>query len=238
MGLPPSIGSRTANSRLRSWRARAIRYRNLARSLPGSPAQSESHALLAAVTARSTSSGPASATSASFSSLEGSMVSKYRPDRGSTNLPPMNRPYRSWMDTMSLDSGAGAYSQAVARWGRRSLPGSMSFPMASVDREVVRPLVRAGPLLVDLHQHIVQQRRRADSEQIRRHPLPAERLVQEHQVLDGLLRLADAARHLHPHLPAGLVEEVPGRLHHAQGRRQRGPGPDLAGRGLDEVGAR
>ena len=35
IGFPPFIDSRTANSRARSWSARAIRYRYFARSLPG-----------------------------------------------------------------------------------------------------------------------------------------------------------------------------------------------------------
>ena len=36
----------------------------------------------------------------------------------------------------------------------------------SVEREVVRVLVAAGALELDLHQHVVQQRRRAEPEPI------------------------------------------------------------------------
>src|SRR5262245_62121420 len=54
----------------------------------------------------------------------------------------------------------------------------------SVDREIVRPRVAAGALLVDLHQDVVQERRGADPEPIRRHPLGAEGLVQQDEVLD------------------------------------------------------
>ena len=74
IGLPPFIDSRTANSRARSWSARAIRYRYFARSLPGRSRQRESNASRAAVTARSTSSAPASGTSARTSSVDGSIV--------------------------------------------------------------------------------------------------------------------------------------------------------------------
>jgi hypothetical protein len=80
----------------------------LARSPPGSSRQYRSEASRAATTARSTSSGPASATSDSRSSVAGLMVSNHVPDFGSTKSPPMNRPYRGSIDTMWRDSGAGA----------------------------------------------------------------------------------------------------------------------------------
>ena len=59
----------------------------------------------------STSAAPASATSASTSSVAGFTVLKAPPSTGSTNAPSMNSPYdeRSW--TTARDSGAGAYSK-------------------------------------------------------------------------------------------------------------------------------
>ena len=66
--------------------------------------------LRAAATARSTSAGPASATSASTSSVAGLIVLKARPSPASTNSPSMNSPYDGWRSTIARDSGAGAYS--------------------------------------------------------------------------------------------------------------------------------
>src|SRR5438132_4334354 len=190
----------------------------MARSRPGRTRHERSHARRAACTARSTSSGPASATSASFSSVAGLIVAKYRPDFGSTNSPPTNRPYRGLIATMSLASGAGAYCHCPAWAGRRSSRRSNFFAnrSSSVDREIVGTLIGPGPLLDELHQHVVQQRGGADAEAVGRHPLGAERLVEEHEVLDGLLRLTDAAGHLHTDPAARLAFEVACRLHHAQ----------------------
>src|SRR5262245_56625723 len=122
IGLPLSRLSSTANSRARSWMTRAIRYRYLARSRPGIVPQDWSKACRAAATARSTSASPACATLARGSSDAGLTVLKCSPLTGAVNSPPMNRPYSSWMETMSRDSGAGAYSQSVLV--RRSPPAS------------------------------------------------------------------------------------------------------------------
>lgn len=86
---------------------RAIRKRYLARSWPGS-ADHFSNALRAALTARSTSSAPAWATSARTSSVEGETVLKTLPSAESVNSPSMNRPYDGAMSTIDRDSGAGA----------------------------------------------------------------------------------------------------------------------------------
>src|ERR671935_38647 len=110
------------------------------------------------------------------------------------------------MRTMSRASGAGAYSHAVgiaAGSGRRA-----SSRLSLVNGEVVRVLVSAGPLLADLHEHIVQERRRADPVTIRREPRDAEGLVDLHEVLHRLLRLADPARDLHADDATGLLEDV------------------------------
>ena len=71
MGLPPSSDSSTANSRLRSWRMRAMRNRYLARSRPGSVDQSRLKARRATATALLTSSTLARAISAMGSSVAG-----------------------------------------------------------------------------------------------------------------------------------------------------------------------
>src|SRR5213595_2999620 len=99
MGLPEFMVSTTANSRLRSWRIRAIRYRYLARSLPGSRDQVRSWARRAAPTARSTSALEACATLARSSSVAGVITRKDVLGRAGANWLTMNRPYsgRIWM---------------------------------------------------------------------------------------------------------------------------------------------
>ena len=57
------------------------------------------------------------------------------------------------------------------------------------------------------------------------------------EVLDGLLRLADAACRLHSDHAAGLLVDVADRLEHAERDRKRGRARQLAGRRLDEVRA-
>ena len=63
-------------------------------------------------TASATSSSPASATSKSGSSVAGEIDPNHSFVRGSTSSPPMKRPYRSRIYTMSRASGAGAYSHS------------------------------------------------------------------------------------------------------------------------------
>src|ERR1022692_4699763 len=111
IGLPLSIDSSTANSRERSCRIRAIRYKYLARSAPGIGPQTCSKAVRAAATARSTSALPASAILLRVSSVAGFTVSNVWPPRAGPNSPFTNNPYSGAMDTISRDSGAGAYSQ-------------------------------------------------------------------------------------------------------------------------------
>ena len=90
--------------------SRAIRNRYLARSRPGIGPQTFSYAVRAARTARSTSSAPASAISASTSSEAGFTDLKLPPEAGSTNAPSTKSPYEGLMSTTERDSGAGAYS--------------------------------------------------------------------------------------------------------------------------------
>src|SRR3990172_8045606 len=106
---------------------------------------------------------------------------------------------------MSRDSGALAYSKAEGT-GERSWRFSRS-----VNREVVRALVAPGGLLPDLEEDVVQERGGPEAEEVRRQPLRPERLVHEHEVLDRLLRSADAACRLDPDAPARLLLYIPDR---------------------------
>src|SRR5215467_2940800 len=105
---------------------------------------------------------------------------------------------------MSRASGAGAYSHSsVAGAACRFSTSVIDSP--SVDREVVEGLVDAGLLLADLHQHVVEQRRRAEAEEVGRHPVTAERLVEDAEVLDRLLGGTDPTGRLHSDDPSGFV---------------------------------
>src|SRR5690349_7813469 len=172
MGLPPSRVSRTANSRLRSCSRRASRYRYFARSLPGRSRQPSSKAARAAVTARSTSSSPASATTASCSSVAGLIVGKEAPERASTHSPPTQRPYSSRRSTIAVDSWEVAYSSVNSAGWVRSV-------MRSVDGEVVGSLVAAGRQPPALHEEVVQQARGTQAEALRSQPPRAERLAHD-----------------------------------------------------------
>ena len=92
IGLPESIDSRTANSRLRSCMIRAIRNRYFARSRPGRLPHERRPARTAAATALSMSAAEAFATSASGCSVDGSTVVNVAPPAASRNLPSTNRP--------------------------------------------------------------------------------------------------------------------------------------------------
>src|SRR5256885_67978 len=106
------------------------------------------------------------------------------------------------IDSSTANSPARSWSAPAMRCGdlARSLPGSLRLgPSAhapSVDREVVGTLVHAGAFLLDLHEDVVQQRGGADAEELGRHPFGPQRLVEQDQVVDGLLRL--------PNPPGGL----------------------------------
>jgi hypothetical protein len=92
IGLPESIDSRTANSRERSWRIRAIRYRYFARSRPAIEPQLFLNALRAARTAFSMSAAVPRAIWVSVSSVAGLTLTNVWPSDAGTSLPPMNSP--------------------------------------------------------------------------------------------------------------------------------------------------
>src|SRR5436190_1297699 len=127
---------------------------------------------------------------------------------------------------------------ALAPRDRGPKAGMYCWMAHLVDREVIRRLVAAGLLLADLHQHVVQERRGAEAEQVGRQPVDPERLVDAHERLHRLLRVPHPAGGLHADAAAGLLEDVPDRLEHDQRHRHRRRGRELPGRGLDEVGAR
>src|SRR5207302_10007064 len=134
-----------------------------------------------------------------------------------TPLPPPPRsplfPYTTLF--RSRASGAGAYVQSFGT-GARSC-----FRSSSVKREVVRALVGARALLAQLHQDVVEERRRAETIEVGRQPVHAERLVQLDEVLHSLFRLADATCRLHSDHPACLLVHVANRLEHAERDRER-----------------
>src|SRR5215472_12977229 len=130
IGLPLSMDSSTANSRERSCRIRAILYKYLARSAPGIGPQTCSYAVRAMATARSTSAGPASATWVSDSSVAGFTVANVRPVAAGVNSPFTYSPYSGRMDTMSRDSGAGAYGQPRSVDSTAPGPDAASVPRA------------------------------------------------------------------------------------------------------------
>src|SRR3954452_24884243 len=124
------------------------------------------------------------------------------------------------MSTIERDSGAGAYSNS---W------------VMSVHAHVVGAGVVAGAELLALQEQVVEQTGGAEAEPVRVQPVRAHGLVDEHQVLDGVLLRPDAAGGLDADLPAGGGAEVAYRLQHHQADREGGGGVDLAGRRLDEV---
>src|SRR5690348_4644381 len=91
---------------------------------------------------------------------------------------------------MSVASGAGAYVQSFGTGARSCLCSR------SVNGEVIRALIRARLLLADLHEDVVQKRRRADAVAVGGEPVDAERLVDEDEVLHRVLRGAHAAGRL------------------------------------------
>src|SRR6476659_2511807 len=95
---------------------------------------------------------------------------------------------------MSVDSGAGAYVQPCGT-GERSWRFS-----TSVIGEVVRSLVAARLLGAQLPQDVVDETRGADPVEVGGQPVRAERLVHLDEILDRVLRRADAARGLHADL--------------------------------------
>src|SRR5215207_38352 len=94
----------------------------------------------------------------------------------------------------SVASGAGEYSHSSAV--RVAVTNSLLA-------EVLGALVAAGGPVLVLHEQVVEQRRGADAEAVGREPGVAERLLDEHELVDRLLGGAHAARRLHADLAAG-----------------------------------
>ena len=114
---------------------------------------------------------------------------------GSTNSPPMNSPYDEWMSTIDRDSGAGAYSNCME-----------GLPLL-VEGEVVRTGVAAGGHLLPLHEQVVEQAGGTDPEPVGIQPVGPGRLVDEDEMLDGVLGGTDAARRLDADLRTGRVRK-------------------------------
>src|SRR4051794_6871204 len=127
------------------------------------------------------------------------------------------------MSTIDRDSGAGAYSKTLLVMRK------------SVHRHVVGAGVVAGAQLLPLQQEVVEQAGGAEAEQVGGEPVGPGGLVDQHQVLHGVLCRPDAAGGLEADLPARGGAEVADRLEHDQADRQGRGGGDLAGGGLDEV---
>jgi hypothetical protein len=118
-----------------------MRKRYLPRSLAGSAAHL-GWASRAAFTAASMSSAVPRAKVESFDSFAGLSVSSVPPLAGSTNAPLMKWPCVSAISTF-VDSGAGAYSQALANSSAGDRPG----PAAEVARS---PRVRSWIVVIVL----------------------------------------------------------------------------------------
>src|ERR671920_1675517 len=121
------------------------------------------------------------------------------------------------MSTIERDSGAGAYSKMLI----------------SVDAHVVGAGVVAGAELLALQEQVVEQAGGAEAEPVGGQPVGPGGLVDQHEVLDGVLRRPDATGGLDADLAAGRGAEVADRLQHHQADREGGGGGDLAGGGLD-----
>src|SRR3954451_6289867 len=127
------------------------------------------------------------------------------------------------MSTIDRDSGAGAYSKTLV--------------ICLIHADVVGAGVVAGAELLPLKEQVVEQAGGAEAEPVGGQPVGAGGLVDQYEVLDGVLRRPDAAGGLDADLAAGGGTEVADRLEHDQADRQGRGGGDLAGGGLDEVSA-
>src|SRR4051794_38861661 len=103
------------------------------------------------------------------------------------------------MSTIERDSGAGAYSNRGA--------GRVGEDM-SVHAHVVGAGVVAGAELLALQEQVVEQAGRPEAEPVGGQPVRAGGLVDQHQVLDGVLGRPDAAGRLDPDLATGGGTEV------------------------------
>src|SRR5258705_57533 len=181
--------------------------------------------------------------SASVSSVAGLIESKYLPDFGATNLPPMNRSYFRFSFGSAV-SGAGSYSHRSPkiRCGTELEPVARVTGLVDVISvalgglsEVVRRLVSAGLFFFDLSQQVVQERAGAEAIARRVEPCVAQGFLDGDEVMERLLRGLDAACGLHSDGDARREVEIANGLdHHLCVRQSRASGGFARAR-LDEV---
>src|ERR1700686_2548738 len=134
--------------------------------------------------------------------------SKYLPDFGATNLPPMKRSYLGFSFGSAV-SGAGSYShkspkiscgiELVVAAGRAIALGVVMSVALRGLCEVIGRLIRAGFFLFDLAEKIVEQRARPEAIARRIEPRVAEGLFDGDEVVKRLLRRSDPTPRLHAH---------------------------------------
>src|SRR4051794_41975468 len=124
------------------------------------------------------------------------------------------------MSTIDRDSGAGAYSKTLL------------VMRESVHRHVVGAGVVAGAQLLPLQQEVVEQAGGAEAEQVGGEPVGPGGLVDQNQVLHGVLRRPDAAGGLEADLPARGGAEGAGRLEHDPADRERRGGGEASRGGV------
>src|SRR5438132_5164888 len=109
---------------------------------------------------------------------------------------------------------------------------------SSVESKIIATLICPGSFLPNLHQDVIEQRRRANAKEIRRHPFRPHRLVQEHEIRERQLRVGNTARRLHADFLPGDVMKVTDYLEHDHIYLQLRVDRDLSDIGLDEISAR
>src|SRR5580765_6883609 len=116
----------------------------------------------------------------------------------------------AWVVSISATSHSSSPNPPPTLMGGGELTGERIKRMSqschesvslSVQGEVVAALVRAGAFLAELHEDVVEERGGAEPVELRRQPRRPKRLVDEDEVLNRLLRLANPARGLEADAP-------------------------------------
>src|SRR5580700_5961771 len=177
---------------------------------------------------------------ASFSPLEGSIVSKYSPAVGACHAPlmkcPKRRPWRSSQACASLgSSGAGPYSivrnfSAMLIFDRldSASPKSNSSLHLRYGMTIFRRIT-SGRVMFQLPLDVSQQSTGAKPKQLGAHPRLPEFFFHHGQPVGRLLGSANAAGGFESHSHAGLLSILADGASHHQAHRQRGVGRFLAG---------